>query len=111
MAKHAFEKFMNKELSGAKKKEAFKQEKKKIKKELRAKGEEERKRNEDKYRLVTSKDKKEIKVDSSTTEEKHGRAKQFRQFKTKGFQHSKTTPRYKQGQPVKQTYDQITQKP
>src|SRR3954454_1382701 len=110
MAKHAFEKFMNKELSGAKKKEAFKQEKKKLKKELRGKGEEERKRNEEKYRLVTSKDKKEIKVDLPITEHKLPPAKQSRPFKPAGFQHSKTSPRYKQGQPVKQTYDQITQK-
>src|SRR5215471_14248081 len=46
MAKHAFEKFMNKAASGAKKKEAIRQEKRKAKQERREKFEE-RNRNQD----------------------------------------------------------------
>jgi 23S rRNA pseudouridine2605 synthase len=54
MSKQAFEKFINKSKSGAKKKEAIRQEKKRIKAELKAQGEELRKRNEERYRMVTS---------------------------------------------------------
>ena len=53
MSKGAFDKFINPKISGAKKKEAIKQEKKKAKTEARAKAGEERKRNEAKYGLVT----------------------------------------------------------
>jgi len=53
MSKNAFEKFINPKITGAKKKEAIKQEKKKVKAELRAKADEERKQNEAKYGLVT----------------------------------------------------------
>jgi 23S rRNA pseudouridine2605 synthase len=53
MSKGAFEKFITPKVSGAKKKEAIKQEKKKAKAEVRAKVEEERKKNEAKYGLVT----------------------------------------------------------
>ena len=42
MSKLAFEKFINKSATGAKKKEALRQEKKKIKAEARAEGEEKR---------------------------------------------------------------------
>ena len=48
-----FDRFIHKEIKGAKKKEALKQEKRAAKKELRARGEEARQRNRDKYRLVT----------------------------------------------------------
>jgi 23S rRNA pseudouridine2605 synthase len=44
MAKHAFEKFIHKEATGAKKKELIKQEKRQVKKEARAAGEEFRKK-------------------------------------------------------------------
>lgn len=52
MSKQAFEKFINKS-SGAKKKEAIRQDKRQIKAELKAKGEEMNRQNEDKYRMVT----------------------------------------------------------
>ena len=55
MAKHAFDKFVNKAPKGAKKKEAIRQEKRKIKEELRKKGEEERRINEERYRQITPK--------------------------------------------------------
>jgi 23S rRNA pseudouridine2605 synthase len=57
MSKGAFDKFINPKISGAKKKEAIKQEKKKAKTEARAKVNEERKRNEAKYGLVTKESK------------------------------------------------------
>jgi len=47
MAKHAFEKFMKKEASGAKKKEAIRQEKRKAKQERREKIEERKNKNQD----------------------------------------------------------------
>ena len=53
MSKNAFDKFINPKLSGAKKKEVIKQEKKKAKAEVRVKADEERQRNEAKYGLVT----------------------------------------------------------
>lgn len=50
MAKHAFDKFINREISGAKKKEAIKQEKRKIKLEIRKKKEESKfRRAEDRF--------------------------------------------------------------
>ncbi len=48
-----FDKFIHKEIKGAKKKEALKQEKRAAKAERRSIGEEARKRNNDKYRVVT----------------------------------------------------------
>ncbi len=53
MSKQPFEKFINPKVTGAKKKEVIKQEKKKAKAEVRADLEEERKRNEVKYGVVT----------------------------------------------------------
>ncbi len=53
----SFEKFINPKISGAKKKEAIRQEKKKVKAELRGKEEIERKQNEAKYGLVTKESK------------------------------------------------------
>lgn len=121
MAKNAFDKFINKE-SGAKKKEAIRQEKKKIKQELKKRGEEERRLNEDRFRLVTNKDSRHKNQD--TREEKPAK-KSFEINKQKKFDEAKKAssnykpqatnfkqePRYKQGKPVKQTYQQITQKP
>ncbi len=49
----SFEKFINPKVTGAKKKEAIRQDKKKIKAELRTKDKEERIRNEEKYGVVT----------------------------------------------------------
>ncbi|RFM29629.1 pseudouridine synthase [Deminuibacter soli] len=56
MSNKQFEKFINKN-TGAHKKEAIRQEKRQVKAELRAQGEEARKRNEDKYREVTPRNK------------------------------------------------------
>ncbi len=53
MKKSSFEKFINPKVGGAKKKEALRQEKKKVKAELRQQGDAERKQNEAKYGLVT----------------------------------------------------------
>lgn len=53
----SFEKFINPKISGAKKKEAIRQEKKKVKAELRSKEDWERKQNETKYGLVTKESK------------------------------------------------------
>ncbi len=49
----SFEKFINPKITGAKKKEAIRQEKKKVKTELRSKEDIERKQNEAKYGVVT----------------------------------------------------------
>lgn len=57
MSKNAFDKFINPKVTGAKKKEVIKQEKKKAKAEVRAKADEERQRNEAKYGLVTKESK------------------------------------------------------
>jgi len=54
MAKHAFDKFMNKEVTGAKKKEALRQEKRKVKAQLRAEGEEFRRKKLEKLRGINS---------------------------------------------------------
>ena len=62
MGKQSFEKFINPKVTGAKKKEVIRQEKKKVKAELREKDTDERKRNETKYGLVT----KEIKLKSAS---------------------------------------------
>jgi len=53
MAKNAFDKFINKEATGAKKKEAFRQEKRKAKAQLRAEGEEFRRKKLEKLRGIT----------------------------------------------------------
>lgn len=119
MAKNAFDKFINKGPTGAKKKEAIRQEKRKIKQELRQKGEEERKANEERYRVVTSKDSNTRRGTKGTeqsepiTEPKknireQGPSKNVNRTQT--TVHRKPSPRYKQGQPIKQTYQQITQK-
>lgn len=65
MSKQAFEKFINKN-SGARKKEAIRQEKRQIKAELKARGEEARQRNENKYRLVTAQSKPETRREKNT---------------------------------------------
>src|SRR3954453_1103413 len=83
MSKGAFEKFITPKVSGAKKKEAIKQEKKKAKAEVRAKGEEERKRNEVKYGLVTR--------DSKERESKN----KIQDTKDKGFRNKEQDSRYK----------------
>lgn len=121
MAKNAFDKFINKGATGAKKKEAIRQEKRKVKQELKRKGEEERRLNEERYRLVTNKDSRNMPQDSREKDfgKKNielSKPKKFDESKQSSFndkrQTSNTKPatRYKQGKPVKQTYQQITQK-
>ncbi len=65
MSKQSFEKFINPKVTGAKKKEAIRQEKKKVKAELREKDVDERRRNESKYGLVT----KEIKLKVASSQQ------------------------------------------
>ncbi|NNV54667.1 pseudouridine synthase [Limnovirga soli] len=124
MAK-AFDKFINKEVTGAKKKEAFRQEKKKFKKELRQKADEERVQNLEKYRLIvnTPAANKSREVVAKAPE-KAAPKKSFtvnaRDAQSASDAPKKRTPsrttdkpaaKYKAGKPVKQTYEQITQKP
>lgn len=116
MAKNAFDKFINKGATGAKKKEAIRQEKRKIKLELKKKGEEERRLNEERYRMVTSKDVKkraeEKKQVPDTTFKAPAYKKQEPATSNRRPENRNVKPaqRYKQGKPVKQTYQQITQK-
>ncbi len=81
MSKNSFDKFINPKVTGAKKKEAIRQEKKKVKTELREKGVAERKQNEAKYGLVTKDNKanREIKLKVSNP----GFAEKDDRFKTK----------------------------
>ncbi|QEC67305.1 pseudouridine synthase [Panacibacter ginsenosidivorans] len=121
MAKNAFEKFINQAPKGAKKKEALRQEKRKIKQELKKKGEEERRLNAEKYRLVTNRDVRN-KVQNSGEKDfgkkniELNKSKKIEETKPSSFNEKRQTanakpaPRYKQGKPVKQTYQQITQK-
>ncbi len=60
MSKAAFDKFINPKTTGAKKKEEIRQEKKKVKAELRTQAADERKRNESKYGVVTKESKSQI---------------------------------------------------
>lgn len=79
MSKSPFEKFITPKVSGAKKKEAIKQEKKKAKAEVRAKADEERVQNEAKYGLVTKKTK-----ESGVTRTGEG-TQQFKEHTGAGF--------------------------
>ena len=109
MSKTPFDKFINKELKGAKKKEAFRQEKRKAKVELKKRGDELRKINEDKYRLVTPVKQSDHKKAERPVEHTPKKKKSYaeKSFKSK----DKHAPKYKKGVPVKQTWEQITQKP
>ena len=110
MAKHAFDKFVNKAPKGAKKKEAIRQEKRKIKEELRKKGEEERRINEERYRQITPKKNAGEKFGKPETRIDKDEKTSFNKPSRFKSQHSKSAPRYKQGKPVQLTYQQITQK-
>jgi 23S rRNA pseudouridine2605 synthase len=120
MAKNAFDKFINQAPKGAKKKEALRQEKRKIKQELKKKGEEERRLNEEKYRLITNKDSRNKaqearEKDFGKKNIELNKPKKFEEKKPSSFTDKRQTnarpaPRYKQGKPIKQTYQQITQK-
>ena len=101
MAKSAFDKFINKAPSGARKKEAIRQEKKKMKLELKKRGEEERRHNEERFGLITSSHQR-------TDKKTPGFSKKD---ETPQRQYNKPAPRYKKGKPVPLTYEQITQKP
>ncbi len=104
MSKQPFEKFINVKPAGAKKKELIRQEKKKTKAELRAVDEELRQQNEQKYKAVTKSDVQNKNEEKKKIEfQKPDRRKQkIRSYKS---------PRYRQGKPLPQTYEQITQKP
>lgn len=67
MSKQSFEKFINPKVSGAKKKESIRQDKKKVKAELRERDVDERKKNEAKYALVTKENR--IKFANDTPQE------------------------------------------
>ncbi|CAN5406906.1 hypothetical protein BH10BAC2_BH10BAC2_43660 [soil metagenome] len=116
MAKSAFDKFIDKGPKGAKKKEAIRQEKRKIKQELKKKGEDERRLNEERYRVVTSKDVKKREEEKKQVPDSTFKAPAFKKQepvtgnRRPENRNAKPTQRYKQGQPVKQTYQQITQK-
>ncbi|HRH50252.1 MAG TPA: pseudouridine synthase [Panacibacter sp.] len=130
MAKSPFDKFTNKELTGAKKKEAFRQEKKAFKRAAREEAAEERKRNEEKYRMIvnvpgTKKEEPKKPEPRHSNAQKEPVKKSFAPSKRSAPQDNdpdkkhrrskrsfeKDTAKYKQGKPVKQTYEQITQKP
>jgi 23S rRNA pseudouridine2605 synthase len=97
MSKKPFEKFINKTSTGAKKKEEIRQQKKKVKAEVRALEDEVRKKNADKYKVVTNKDRQVVNKPGAN------------QSNLKRAEHkpAKEAPRYKQGKAVKQTYEQI----
>lgn len=129
MAKHVFDKFMNKAATGAKKKEAIRQEKRKIKQELKQRSEAERRANEERFRVVKPKqqgpENRQQKLSESYEKNKDQRlnfkkAAENKKRPVAGFEKTKeksafapkaAVPRYKQGKPVKQSYQQITQKP
>lgn len=82
MSKKPFDKFINKS-SGAKKKEEIRQEKRQFKAELKAKGEEMNRQNEDRYRTVTSSNRRKPADDSqsqsfkSKNQSAEGRSRKF----------------------------------
>lgn len=88
MAKHAFEKFMNREASGAKKKEAIRQEKRKAKKERREKIEE-RKREDSRNKFQETRNKRQEKF-----EIKHSKS-EIRNSKSEISNSKFETPNYK----------------
>lgn len=67
MSKKPFAKFINPNLSGAKKKEAIRQEKRKIKQERKARYEAEKERNAHKFRLVKPEDRKQLNTGADHT--------------------------------------------
>ncbi len=108
MSKKPFEKFITKKPVGAKKKEIIRQEKKREKQEQRAFGEEIKKRNEDKFRIVTRND-----IRNNPAENKqqtnHNRDKR-NNFSSRNNQSSLShLPRYKQGKPIIKNYEEVTQ--
>ena len=105
MGKEAFEKFMHKQPSGAKKKEQVRQEKKKIKAASRALADELRKKNEEKFRQVTKDNRPPLPVTKKTNIPKKAVSIPDHPVKPK------SRPRYQKGTPVKRSYEQITQKP
>jgi 23S rRNA pseudouridine2605 synthase len=117
MSKQPFDKFINKKPVGAKKKEIICQEKKKEKREIAKKGEEWRKINDDKFRVVTAAEKKA--VGSKPAEIRNQKSEIVNrqssianpQSSINKFSKPKPVQRYKQGKPVAQTYEQITQAP
>lgn len=105
MAKHVFDKFINKE-SGAKKKEAIRQEKRKIKQEMRKKIEESKMKKAGASGVFLKK-----KTETAQSPKSTEKTNVSPPPKTSSRPSNNSAPRYKQGKPVKQTYQQITQKP
>lgn len=96
MSTKPFEKFIKKEVKGAKKKEAIRVEKKKAKEEARAHGEEIRKRNEEKYRVVTKDNAGKKKVEHQSNENQTPSKKYNRnQKEEKQSRYSKNDPSQK----------------
>ena len=137
MSKKPFDKFIKNEPTGAKKKEIFRQEKKKAKAESRAIGEEIRRKNAEKYQAVTgmsrsSKPKEDAPIESNKASSHRPASASRKPFngseknithntndsqstrslnpKKKFTSSERPAARYKQGKPVKQTYEQITAK-
>lgn len=112
MAKNAFDKFINKELKGAKKKEAYRQEKRQTKLELKKRGDELRRINEDRYKLVKPSEQPVQRKIEKAEKPADITPKKERPYSEKSFKSKdKNAPRYKKGVPVKQSWEQITQKP
>jgi 23S rRNA pseudouridine2605 synthase len=110
MSKQPFDKFINKKPVGAKKKEIIRQEKKKEKREIAKKSDEWRKINDDKFKVVTAAEKKAL--NSKPAEIRNEKSEiDNRQSSINKFSKPKPAQRYKQGKPITQTYEQITQAP
>ncbi len=110
MSKHAFEKFIKKSPTGAKKKEEIRQEKKKFKAEVRSKFEAERKRNEEKFRLVSDKDKRAGNSEESKKYQIRNIQDNTRVVKPAQPLHKKSTQTYSQNILSKQTNEKLTRK-
>jgi len=112
MSKSAFDKFINKELKGAKKKEAYRQEKRQTKLELKKRGDELRRINEERYKLVKpAEHKSEKKIEVPAKKAYFISPKENSPIKKHLKTKDKNAPKYRKGVPVKQTWEQITQKP
>ncbi len=99
MSKEAFDKFINPKISGAKKKEAVRQEKRKTKAEARSKADERRKENEAKYGWVTKENKekqtRDERQDARFKEQDSGYKKQESRIKIKDTRTKGQEPGFK----------------
>jgi len=105
MSKQPFDKFINKKVVGAKKKEIIRQEKKKEKRKIAEKENEWRKVNDDKFRVVTAAEKK------AANREPLAVSREQSSIVNSKFAKPKPAQRYKQGKPIAKTYDEITKAP